>query len=151
MKRLLFAVAALAVTAVACKPVTDLNTTCLLVKRNPDGGSPLNITEREVRNNAGMNKDFIAVGSVECEDLICVRDANFSSDAGLDDPATGYCSRACAEGAACPSYDEKFDKGPTALSCRALLLSAETLAVLKDDFPGVRDPYFCARSPDGGM
>lgn len=151
MKRMLFAVAALALTVVACKPVTDLNTTCTLVKRNPDGGSPLPILEREVRDQAGNNKDFIAVGSVQCEDLICVRDANFSNDAGLDDPATGYCSRQCAEGSACPSYDEALDRGPTALGCRPLLLSAETLAALKDDFPGVRDPYFCARSPDAGM
>lgn len=150
MKRTLFAVAALALTFAACKPATDLNTTCTLVKRNPDGGAPLPILERDVRDMSGANKDFIAVGSVQCEDLICVRDAKFTSDAGLDDPAQGYCSRQCAQGSSCPSYDEKLDRGSTALSCRPLLLSAETLALLKDEFPGVRDPYFCARSSDGG-
>ncbi|MFO0597300.1 MAG: adventurous gliding motility lipoprotein CglC [Myxococcaceae bacterium] len=144
----------LALVSFGCKPATDLNSRCTLVKRNPDGGTPIAILEREVRNAQGANKDFIAVGSLDCEDLICVRDSNFASDGGLDGPAEGYCSRQCVQGSSCPSYDENLDKGQKALKCRALLLSAETLAALTGDggFTGVRDPYFCARgsTPDGG-
>lgn len=149
-------VATFAVALTGCKPATDLNTRCTLVKRNPDGGKALPIAERDVRNAQGQNKDFIAVGSIECEDLICVRDSFFSSDAGLDAPADGYCSRQCVEGSQCPSFDEALDKGPTALRCRALLLDKETLAALSGGdggFTGVRDPFFCARGAvtDGGM
>jgi hypothetical protein len=157
MNRLLFVAAALGVLAMGCKPATDLNQPCTLVKRNPDGGRPLSITEAEVRNAQGgtsSTKDFISVGSVECEDLICVRDSNFKSTATDTDPASGYCSRACAQGSTCPSFDETLDKGPDALRCRALLLSAETLAAISGDagLPGIRDTYFCARgSADGGM
>lgn len=155
MNRLLFVAAALGVFAIGCKPATDLNQPCTLVKANPDGGRALSITEREVRQAQGANKDFISVGSVECEDLICVRDTNFVSDAGENDPAQGYCSRACQQNSTCPSFDENLDKGPTALRCRALLLSAEALAQITGDagIPGVRDPYFCARGggSDGGM
>lgn len=157
MNRLLLVVAALGVFAVGCKPATDLNQPCKLVKRNPDGGRPIEILESDVRNIKGADKDFISVGSVECEDLICVRDSFFVSTAADGEPATGYCSRQCAQGAECPSYEESLDKGPNALKCRALLLSAETLAALATDgggFTGVRDPYFCARSrssTDGGM
>lgn len=156
MNRLSFALAAtFAVVLTGCKPATDLNTRCTLVKRNPDGGKVLPIAEREVRDSAGQNKDFIAVGSIECEDLICVRDSFFTSDAGLDAPADGYCSRQCVEGSQCPSFDEALDKGSTALRCRALLLDKETLAALSGGdggFSGVRDPFFCARGvADGGM
>lgn len=152
---LVTAAVALSVTSVACKPATDLNSRCTLVKRNPDGGTPLPILEGEVRNAQGANKDFIAIGSLDCEDLICVRDSAFASDSGVDAPAEGYCSRQCVQGTTCPSYDENLDKGPKALNCRALLLSAETLAALSSDgggFTGVRDPYFCARGalPDSG-
>jgi hypothetical protein len=156
MNRLLFAVAALGIIAVGCKPPTDLNKSCTLVKRNPDGGTPLAILEGEVRNASGQNKDFIAVGSLDCEDLICVRDSLFTSDAGANEPALGYCSRACVQDSVCPSYDESLDRGPKALSCRALLLSAETLAALgtgDGGFAGIRDPFFCARGTgaDAGM
>lgn len=156
MIRMVLVAAALGALAMGCKPATDLNEPCILVKRNPDGGRPLNITEGEVRNAQGSmssTKDFISVGSVQCEDLICVRDSNFQTDAGLGDPASGYCSRACAQNSACPSKDEALDKGPNALRCRALLLSAETLAAIGGDagLPGIRDTYFCARgSADGG-
>lgn len=155
MNRLLFVITALGVLAMGCKPATDLNQPCTLVKRNPDGGKPLPILENEVRSAQGQNKDFIAVGSVECEDLICVRDSLFTSDAGPGEPAAGYCSRACVQGSQCPSYDESLDKSAKALSCRALLLSPETLAALAGGdagFSGLRDPYFCARGAgDAGM
>lgn len=155
MNRLLFVITALCVGALGCKPATDLNNRCQLVKRNPDGGVPVNLRESEVRNAQAQNKDFIAVGSLDCEDLICVRDSFFVTDAGLDAPAEGYCSRQCVLGSSCPSSSEELDKGPKALNCRALLLSPETLAALSTGdggFAGIRDPNFCARgSGDGGM
>lgn len=147
MNRLMFAAVALGLFAFGCKPATDLNRVCSLVKTNPDGGQrPVPIREGEVRDLAGANKDFISVGSIDCDDLICVRDSAFESDAGMNDPAVGYCSRQCVEGATCDSYDSDLDRGPRALGCRALLLSAETIAALGDaGFAGIRDPNFCAR------
>lgn len=163
--RLLTAAAILACAPLVtgCKPATDLNTPCRLVKRNPDGGSPLPVPERDVVARIDANKDFLSFGTVECEDLVCVRDTGFrppltdgGTDGGavdLDAPAFGYCSRACAQGSTCPSQDPSMDNGPNRLRCRALLLDAETLADLNRQGlnPGnVRDPYFCARGGDGG-
>lgn len=161
MNRSVFAGVVLVVLGIGCKPATDLNTPCTLVKRNPDGGTPLTILESEVRNVSGTNKDFISIGSLDCEDLICVRDSNYLTDGGMDGstpfvdgPAAGYCSRRCVQGSLCPSADEALDKSRDALHCRALLLSQETLAALEatdGGFTGVRDPYFCARgATDGG-
>lgn len=152
MNRLLLVSLAALVLGMGCKPATDLNKRCVLVKRNPDGGTPLNLREGEVRNAQGQNKDFIAVGTLDCEDLVCVRDSFFTSDASADAPAEGYCSRACVLDKPCPSYDEALDKGPTALTCRALLLSPETLAALArgdGGFAGIYDPNFCARGTGG--
>lgn len=155
MNRLQFVLVALNLLLVGCKPATDLNAKCTLVKANPDGGSPVPILEGEVRNVQGQNKDFISSGSTDCDDLTCVRDSFFTSDASADSPAMGYCSRNCVQGTKCLSQDEKLDKGSTALRCRPLLLSAETLALLAagdGGFVGLRDTFFCARGiVDGGM
>ena len=147
MTRLFFAAAMLGLLVIACKPSTDLNQPCPLVKAGPDG-KPVPLTEGEVRAAQGANKDFISTGSIICEDLICVRDSYYPLEENYDAgaPAFGYCSKQCAQGSACESFDSALDRGPKALSCRALFLSAETLAILGDaGFPGIRDPYFCAR------
>jgi len=137
----------------ACRPATDLNKSCTLIRPNPDGGKPLALLENEVQAAQGRNKNFIALGVVECEDLICVRDADFVSDAGPSGKAQGYCSSSCAQGSVCSSYDPAFDRGALSLNCRPLLLSPGALRALDaGDLGSVRDPYFCARgqTPDGG-
>lgn len=78
-------------------------------------------------------------------------------------PAPGYCSHSCIAGQNCPSQDSSFDDNPsTRLTCRSLLLDADTLsAICSGDggmeqcvkaFGGNTSPFFCARgsSPDGG-
>ena len=137
----------------ACRPATDLNKPCTLIRRNPDGGKPLALLESDVQAQQGRNKDFIALGVVECEDLICVRDATFVSDAGSTGSAQGYCSASCEQGSTCPSFDPALDRGPLRLNCRPLLLDSRSLGSLDaGDLGSVRDPYFCARgqTPDAG-
>ncbi len=156
MSRTLLTASVFVFLAMGCRK-TDLNASCRLVKSNPDGGSePVAIRERELlvyQADGGLaanGRDFIGVGSVDCVELFCVRDSSWRSDAGLDDEAYGYCSKQCVPGDECPSFEESFDTGATALRCRGLLLSAEALASLKEDFPGIYQPDFCARSPDAG-
>ena len=169
MNRLLFVVAALSVLAQGCKPVTDLNSRCTLVKRNPDGGAPVPVREGEVRELQAQNKDFIALGSIDCEDLVCVRDSEFPVPDGGFDPAAdalGYCSKRCLPGDACPSGVPAEDTdAKKRLICRPLLLDAETLALLcngspedkakcKAYFGNTSKPDFCARGgviPDAGI
>jgi hypothetical protein len=144
---------AAAVGAFTACTVTDLNSPCVLIRPNPDGGKPLPLLESQVQAAQGRNKDFIALGTVECENLICVRDSDFVSDAGASDPALGYCSNSCLKGSVCPSYDSALDTGSTRLNCRPLLLDQRSLAALDaGDLGSVTDPYFCARgqTPDGG-
>src|SRR6266849_5098747 len=72
-QRLLFRMALLALLTVleACRSATDLGNPCVLVKKNPDGGStPVSIKERELPDGG---KDFISFGAAICENLVCVR------------------------------------------------------------------------------
>jgi len=145
--------------AAGCRPSTGLNLPCNLVRRLPDGGTGF-ITEREVQEKKGTTKDFVSFGAVECDDLVCVRDATFPNSTNLDGPAGGYCSAACSPGSACLSEKpEMDDDATTKLNCRPLLLDEATLGELCTtdpsaciDIGGVRSPYFCARgeNPDAG-
>ena len=157
-------VAALALSMMACKADTDLGKPeCHLLKALPDGGST-NVIVAEL--SAG--KDFLSFGSVECEDLICVLDQNgvarllaqaTANPAVLADPATGYCSHACAQGSTggcTPQYQDLQNDPALVMACRALVLDNDTIAEICKDpvkcqqyFNNSRSAYFCARG-DGG-
>jgi hypothetical protein len=145
----------------AC-PQTDRGRPCKM-PRKTDAGTVF-ITEAQVRARTGTGsnatRDFLAFGSLDCDSLLCIRDATFVSDAGDNEDAQGYCSNACDLGAACPSYDPRLDDiAATRLNCRPLLLDAQTLAVINQDpaakalINNVQSEFFCARgsTPDAGM
>jgi hypothetical protein len=143
----------------ACRVATDLGLSCQLVKKNPDGGTnSVPILESDL---PGGNKDFISFGATECEDLVCVRDANVPKTGVPGAAATGYCSRACVPNASggCPAANASDDRNPDRkLTCRALLLDEQTLGAICTNDPATcqrigdtRSPYFCARGVDAGM
>jgi hypothetical protein len=162
---LVLSVSAVLVSLVACKTSTDLGKPdCHLLKKGPDAG-PVNVTIAEL--SAG--KDFLSFGSVECEDLVCVLDAKgvsvalaaaTSNPSVLNDPALGYCSHACAQGSSSsctPQFDDQQQDPALAMSCRQLVLDADTIAEICKDpvkcqqyFDNNRSPFFCARGGDGG-
>ncbi len=163
--RLVLVVAAVALSMMACNADTDLGKPdCHLLKALPDGG-PTNVIVAEL--SAG--KDFLSFGSVECEDLICVLDQDgvasvlaqaTANPAVLADPATGYCSHACAQGSAggcTPQYQDYQNDPRQVMSCRALVLDNDTIAEICKDpvkcqqyFNNSRSAFFCARGGDGG-
>jgi len=133
-----------------CRASSQLGEECAMVKRDPnvDGGR-LYVTNAEIK--AGAMKDFISFGSTDCDDLICVRDWAYAPpDGGALNPAEtakGYCSRSCLAGTAC---------GAAGMTCRPLLLDAETLRALCNGSDADRSkckaylgsntsPDFCAR------
>jgi hypothetical protein len=143
----------------ACRVATDLGLPCQLVKKNPDGGTTsVPILESDL---PGGNKDFISFGATECEDLVCVRDANVPRTGVPGAAAMGYCSRACVPNVsgACPAANKSDDSNPDKrLTCRALLLDEATLGAICTNDPSTcqklgdtRSPYFCARGVDAGM
>lgn len=137
---LLGSVALLALTA--CPPKTDYGQTCKMTKPNPDGTtSTIQVSEL---TNSGF--DYVALGSPECDDLVCLRSANACTgdvncapgtctDAKCGDQysdpadgsAVGYCTRGCLEDSDCePDFD-----GKKTLKCQQLLMSEEQLTKLK--------------------
>ena len=150
--------------AAGCQDSTDLGKApCNLVKKGTDGG-PENVTVGEL--TAG--KDFLSFGAVDCEDLVCVLDRQgvdsvlsqaTSNPAVLNNPALGYCSRACAQGSSTtctPQFENQQNNPALRMSCQQLVLDAATIAEICKDpakclayFDNNRSPFFCARG-DGG-
>ena len=139
--------ALLATTAllfIGCKVDSDIGVPCVLVKKNPDGGTtPANVEERDL----SPGQDFISFGSVECDRFICVRDRAYvgTGDAGTR-AVYGYCSRPCVEtqATACevtnPAVTDPSLKGR--MGCRPLLLDQEVLDQLKEREPALYEQTF---------
>src|SRR5687768_18575464 len=94
-----FCLSIMVLASAGCRVPSDLGSGCRMVKRDPnvDGGR-LYIQNKEIK--VGANKDFISFGSVDCENLVCVRDSLFPVPDGGFDPeavAEGYCSNRCIQ------------------------------------------------------
>ncbi len=149
-----------------CEVNNQIGKPCTLVRkatpaeRQEFGRETMPILEREV----APRQDFISFGSVECEDLICVRDKDFpratNEDGTVDGNAAaqGYCSKECVSGSS--ACEVKDTDGvlvglPARMACRALLLDQDTLEALRaaDEsfyrrtFGENNSPFFCSGSP----
>jgi hypothetical protein len=138
----------------ACPNPTDLGKECVLIRKDPadtdpsDGTNSIEIREGEIT----PGKDFISFGATECDDLICVRDANAAPGTDPNAIAKGVCSRPCVATSAtsCETGDRSVDEDESRrFTCRSLLLDADTLAAIKEADPEKYQRYFGnAQSPD---
>jgi hypothetical protein len=144
-----------ALLASGCEVTTELGKPCVLVKRDPSSNSTTGVRSTPVlESEIATNQDFISFGSTDCEDLICVRDADAPRDADPNAAAQGYCSQECVEGSStCEVTDSSVDEAlRTRMTCRSLLLDQASLERLKKDDPvayrntfgETNSPYFCA-------
>ena len=156
------------VLATGCTVTTDLGKPCVLKKTQDVKDANGNVTGTEVvsilQSELSTGQDYIAFGITECDDLICVRDAD---EPFLEEPAlgssqpprtaVGYCSRACIEGSdasACEVTDKGAvpDELESRMACRSLLLDTQTLERLRAEDPAAYrrtfgetlSPFFCA-------
>jgi hypothetical protein len=155
-----------------CKVSSDIGKTCVLVRKataeeqkaEPDKEPFRYIMESQL--TAGQ--DFISFGSVECEDLVCVRDADYDPqlEATADRTkvaATGYCSKPCVADtdnnalttdACAVTSDEALPSVKASMTCRAMLLDQQALDALRAAdrttyrtyFGDNTSPFFCAVS-----
>ncbi|MCY1045245.1 adventurous gliding motility lipoprotein CglC [Corallococcus sp. bb12-1] len=140
-----------------CEVTTELGKPCRLVRKATAEEQEtystkfMPIRERDV----APDQDFISFGSLDCEDLICVRDVDSERS---DDPtaeALGYCSKECVQGTT-TGCEVTRDDAPAGLAprmaCRPLLLDQATLDAIRvadeqkyrDTFGENNSPYFCA-------
>ncbi|WP_240360484.1 adventurous gliding motility lipoprotein CglC [Pyxidicoccus caerfyrddinensis] len=149
-----------------CEVSSEIGKECTLVRKasaeeeTTFGRKFMPILEKEV----APKQDFISFGSIECEDLICVRDAAFPRATNEDGTvnqnaeAKGYCSKECVEGSnACEVKDTSgvLEGLPERMGCRALLLDQDTLEALRSSdeafyrrtFGENNSPFFCAGAP----
>lgn len=141
--------------ASSCRVPSDLGAPCTLMR--PSDAGLVAVTEGEIQRRLATHAfDVLTFGAVECEELVCVREAESPAGASPDSPARGHCSRECRPGVACRTGNEAIDAVPErALGCRALLLDEATLNALSRVDAGIvpiaaagaREPYFCAAGP----
>jgi hypothetical protein len=144
-----------ALLASGCEVTTQLGKPCVLVKKPSAEEQAQGIRSKPVlESEIAAQQDFISFGSTDCEDLICVRDAEFPRDPDQNAAAQGYCSSECVEGASdCEVTGSDVATGiKERMTCRSLLLDQVSLERLKKDDPvayrntfgETNSPYFCA-------
>ena len=123
--------------APGCTPSTDLGQTCKMTKPPPtEGGEPVEIDESEVGNTS---VDYVALGSAECDDLVCIRTASSNNPPNDAGKARGYCTAPCIDETNC-EYD--YLGGRNKLTCARLLLSEEFIKALQQEDPETFERVF---------
>lgn len=149
------AAAALSVAMSACVR-DDLGAPCVLVRADPtdtdssDGTRSIPIKESEIQGSDST--DIISFGATECENLVCVRPAGTpDTDPGVDNDATGICSRPCAvnEASSCETGNSGIDQ-TSPFTCRGLVLDEAALVEIQNRYPdlippNVVSPFYCAK------
>jgi hypothetical protein len=140
-----------------CKVTSDIGKSCLLVKRGT-GSDSAPVTLEDLQDG----QDFISFGALDCEDLVCVLDANTPRVVAKNGQVQGYCSKACVAETpnTCAVTDAATDPNTpeavkTRMACRPLLLDQKALEDLKATDPATyastfgnnTSPYFCAVEP----
>lgn len=145
-----------ALLASGCEVTTQLGKPCTLVKKPTPEEQAQGIGSKPVlESEIAPNQDFISFGATDCEDLICVRDAQSPRDPDPNAAAQGYCSNECVEGSDgdCEVTDaDASEDVKNRMICRSLLLDQASLERLKRDDPvayrqtfgETNSPYFCA-------
>ncbi|RKH37976.1 adventurous gliding motility lipoprotein CglC [Corallococcus sicarius] len=140
-----------------CEVTTELGKPCGLVRKATDteaqtfGRDFMPIYEKDI----AADQDFISFGSLDCEELVCVRDADSPRSDNPADEALGYCSDACVQGSTtdCEVTNSDAVEGiKERMTCRPLLLDQATLEAIKVADEGFyrrtfgenNSPYFCA-------
>ena len=138
-----------------CKVNSDIGKPCLLVKRGTTGTESAPVVVRDLSEG----QDFISFGSLDCEDLVCVKDADMELDVADNGQVRGYCSKPCVQDEfvdPCAVTDpQALDSVKNRMSCRALLLDQKALDDLRQNDPVTyratfgdnNSPYFCAGAP----
>jgi hypothetical protein len=153
-----------ALLATGCTVTTDLGKSCVLKKTETvmENGQQVTRVVSIKQAELATGQDYIAFGITECDDLICVRDADQPFEDEPSDPnqprldAVGYCSKACIEGSdasACEVTDSSVSSElKSRMACRSLLLDTQTLERLRAEDPAkyratfgeTLSPFFCA-------
>jgi hypothetical protein len=122
------AVLALSAFALGACSKTDLGATCKMTKPCGDGGVCA-IAPDQVANTA---VDYVALGSAECDDLVCLRTARSNNPPNTATEAFGYCTTPCINADNC-SPDFQGHSGN--LNCDRLLLDQAFLDALMQQDP----------------
>jgi len=117
-----------AIALAACRANTDLGQSCKLTQ--PCDAGTCAVAPDAVQN---LLVDYIALGSAECDDLVCIRTASSDNPPNEQTEARGYCTAPCFGDAKICSPD--FQGHDKQLVCQRLLLDDAFLEELKQNQP----------------
>jgi hypothetical protein len=113
---------------------TDLGQACNMKK--PCNTGTCDIAPSAVENGA---IDYVALGSAECDDLVCIRTAGSANPENTAAVARGYCTTPCIDDTNCsPNYQGESKK----LVCQRMLLDQAFLDQLKEQDPDAYNKVF---------
>jgi hypothetical protein len=113
----------------ACKASTDLGVMCRMTAPCSSGTGTCVVSPEKVQNE---KIDYIALGSAECDDLVCIRTAGSANPANDTGEARGYCTKSCIDHTDCsPDYQGDNNK----LVCERLVLDQAFLDQYKQEHP----------------
>lgn len=123
----------LAVGLAGCETTKDLGATCAMTR--PGDNGPEEIDESKVADD---RIDYLALGSAECDDLVCIRTSGSANPENELGKARGYCTAPCIDDLDCePDFE-----GNKTLSCDELLLDDPFLVALKESDPVTYEQVF---------
>jgi hypothetical protein len=123
----------LALGLLGCEATKDLGATCAMTRPGDDG--PEEIDESKVVDD---RIDYLALGSAECDDLVCIRTSGSANPENELGKARGYCTASCIDDLDCePDFE-----GKKTLVCEELLLDEAFLAALKENDPTTYEQIF---------
>ncbi len=119
---------------VGCSSTKDLGATCKMTR--PGDNGPEDISEDKVADPA---VDYIALGSAECDDLVCIRTAGSANPENELGMARGYCTAPCIDDLDC---QPDFEGNEKTLKCTQLLLDQSFLDALEQEDPQTYEQIF---------
>ena len=141
-----------------CEVTSDTGKPCVLVKKAPSGEGAVSVLPSDIVRD----QDFISFGSVECEDLVCVRTGGTDIETAGEGNAVqvlGYCSKACTPSSTdcAVTHPDTTETTKSSMSCRPILLDQLALTTLKKNDPVAYErifgknesPNYCASSASG--
>jgi hypothetical protein len=130
--RVVFAASLLSLAG--CQAERDLGLECRMTK--PTEAGPEDILASSVED---PNLDYMALGSAECDDLVCVRTAGSENPENVDGKARGYCTAPCIDARDC---EPDFEGRTGTMGCERLLPDQEFLETLKQSDPELYEKTF---------
>jgi hypothetical protein len=126
----------------ACKAETDLGQTCKMTRPSSDGGPPVEIDVPDGGFGDGGTFDVVALGSAECDDLVCIRTSGSQNPDNENGKLRGYCTASCIDSSSC---EPDFEGKSGTMACEKLLVDQALIEANPEIFGSGASSMYCVK------